>query len=179
MEGTSSPSCSSSCASFSSVDDVSVKPNGAVKFICSYAGKILPRYPDAKLRYVGGQTRVLSVDRSLPFSELRAKMGELCGWGSVSLRCQLPTEDLDALVSITSDEDLANLYEEYDLASRDHLLPLKIRAFLYPAPQPQSKSLKNNGNFPARAPISRFPGRSDVRENRGRGGFHVKQGTFE
>jgi len=57
-------------------------------------------------------------------TELLVKLGELCG-ASVSLRCQLPTEDLDALVSITSDEDLVNLVEEYDRAAS-----LKIRAFL-------------------------------------------------
>ncbi|KAJ4961532.1 hypothetical protein NE237_021442 [Protea cynaroides] len=117
--------------------DVSAKAN-TIKFLCSYGGKILPRYPDGKLRYVGGETRVLAVDRSVPFAELLVKLGELCG-SSVCLRCQLPTEDLDALVSITSDEDLANLIEEYDRASiyREKAAspsfsscPLKIRAFL-------------------------------------------------
>lgn len=40
-----------------------------IKFLYSYGGKILPRYPDSKLRYVGGETRVLSVDRtSISFS---------------------------------------------------------------------------------------------------------------
>ncbi|XP_042500546.1 uncharacterized protein LOC122078578 [Macadamia integrifolia] len=108
-----------------------------VKFLCSYGGKILPRYPDGKLRYVGGETRVLAVDRSTPFSELLVKLGELCGC-PVNLRCQLPTEDLDALVSVTSDEDLANLLEEYDRANMCRekeaksvsSSPLKIRAFL-------------------------------------------------
>ncbi|XP_038714036.1 uncharacterized protein LOC120007711 [Tripterygium wilfordii] len=99
-----------------------------IKFLCSYGGKILPRYPDGKLRYLGGETRVLAVDRFISFSELLLKLGELCGT-SVSLRCQLPTEDLDALVSITSDEDLANLIEEYDRASPPPS-SLKIRAFL-------------------------------------------------
>ncbi|XP_010251065.1 PREDICTED: uncharacterized protein LOC104593086 isoform X2 [Nelumbo nucifera] len=122
-------------------NDVAAKTaniNNTVKFLCSYGGKILPRYPDGKLRYVGGDTRVLAVDRSTPFAELLVKLGELCG-SSVSLRCQLPTEDLDALVSITSDEDLANLIEEYDRAnmSRDRETSsappqLKIRAFLSP-----------------------------------------------
>ncbi|XP_038893337.1 uncharacterized protein LOC120082160 isoform X1 [Benincasa hispida] len=40
-----------------------------IKFLCSYGGKILPRYPDGKLRYIGGETRVLAVDRSIPFSD--------------------------------------------------------------------------------------------------------------
>ncbi|KAI4373814.1 hypothetical protein MLD38_011889 [Melastoma candidum] len=102
-----------------------VKPRPAtIKFLCSYGGRIVPRHPDATLRYVGGVTRLLSVPRSLSFSELLVKMGELCG-AAVSVRCQLPTEDLDALVSITCDDDLANLIEEYDRAA----VP-KIRAFL-------------------------------------------------
>lgn len=39
-----------------------------IKFLCSYGGKILPRYPDGKLRYHGGHTRILSVHRSISFS---------------------------------------------------------------------------------------------------------------
>ncbi|ESR51504.1 PB1 domain-containing protein [Citrus sinensis] len=101
-----------------------------IKFLCSYGGKILPRYPDGKLRYHGGETRMLSVHRSISFTELLLKLGEMCGATvSVSLRCQLPTEDLDALVSITSDEDLANLIEEYDRVASPPS-SLKIRAFL-------------------------------------------------
>ncbi|XP_047318627.1 uncharacterized protein LOC124921961 [Impatiens glandulifera] len=100
-----------------------------IKFLCSYGGKILPRYPDGKLRYHGGDTRVLSVDRSISFSDLLKKMTELYG-AAVSLRCQLPTEDLDALISIKSDEDLENIIEEYDRAA------MKIRAFLTPIKTP-------------------------------------------
>ncbi|KAK6160259.1 hypothetical protein DH2020_003640 [Rehmannia glutinosa] len=102
----------------------------SIKFLCSYGGRILPRYTDGKLRYHGGETRVLSVDCSISFAELLVKMGEMCG-SSVSLRCQLPNEDLDALVSITSDEDLANLIEEYDhAAAPPPYSSIKIRAFL-------------------------------------------------
>lgn len=65
-------------------------------------------------------------------TELLLKFGELCGTSiSASFRCQLPREDLDALVSITSDEDLANLIEEYDRAASPSS-SLKIRAFLSP-----------------------------------------------
>lgn len=117
----------------------------AIKLLCSYGGKILPRYPDGKLRYLGGETRVLAVDRSISFAELLVKLGELCGT-SVTLRCQLPSEDLDALVSVTSDEDLLNLIEEYDRAASSSS-PLKIRAFLLPrksikkmSPPPSSSS---------------------------------------
>ncbi|KAG0458199.1 hypothetical protein HPP92_023044 [Vanilla planifolia] len=121
----SSSSSSSSCASLSSLEDVSVKICSSVKFLCSYGGRIIPCYPDGRLRYIGGETRVLSVHRSISFSDLQSKLGELCGWETVNLRCQIPTEDLDALVSITSDEDLANLMEEYDLASRERQRQIK------------------------------------------------------
>jgi hypothetical protein len=39
----------------------------SVKFLCSYGGRILPRHSDGALRYVGGNNRVLSLDRSLQF----------------------------------------------------------------------------------------------------------------
>lgn len=168
----SSSLCSSFGSSLDSFDDLPVKSSNnndycSVKFMCSYGGRILPRYPDGKLRYAGGHTRVLAVDRFLPFSELQAKMGELCGWGpTVSLRCQLPTEDLDALVSITSDEDLANLIEEYHLAAGKETLngTLKIRAFLHPAPCPPKDMGKYSSArppvIPAAGASSRFSGRS-------------------
>ncbi|PWA70363.1 Phox/Bem1p [Artemisia annua] len=111
-----------------------------IKFLCSYGGKILPRYPDGKLRYYGGETRVLAVDRSISFSELLVKLGELCGT-PVALRCQLPTEDLDALISITCDEDLVNLVEEYDPTPSTSI---KIRAFLTPSKKSSPPRPNNN-----------------------------------
>jgi hypothetical protein len=79
MVGTSSWSSSSTCtSSLGSLDDdvvvaCVVKAADAaaegtfVKFLCSYGGRILPRHADGALRYVGGDNRVVSVDRSLPF----------------------------------------------------------------------------------------------------------------
>ena len=114
------------------------KNTETIKFLCSYGGKILSRYTDGILRYAGGLTCVLAVDRSisfiglcaLPFSdsvfvkscgflwiinqknflllvviELMVKLREFCG-SSVNLRCQLPTGDLETLISITSDDRL-------------------------------------------------------------------------
>ncbi|TKY45608.1 hypothetical protein E2542_SST30400 [Spatholobus suberectus] len=69
----------------------------------------------------------------------------------IYLRCQLSSEDLNALVSISSNEDLANHIEEYDRVSS-----LKIRAFLsLPAPpissnkvsSPPSKSTSSFSSF--------------------------------
>ncbi|KAK4794840.1 hypothetical protein SAY86_012834 [Trapa natans] len=106
-----------------------------MKFLCNYGGRILPRKSDGELRYVGGLTRVLAVDRSVSYSELMAKLAEFCGFAP-TLRCQLPEGDLETLVSIKSDEELANLIEAYDeKASKESpspAPPLKIRAVLTP-----------------------------------------------
>lgn len=55
------------------VDSVSTsRPRSApttshIKFLCSHGGKILPHTPDAHLKYVGGETRVISVRRDITF----------------------------------------------------------------------------------------------------------------
>ncbi|KAJ0241196.1 hypothetical protein HA466_0216380 [Hirschfeldia incana] len=122
-----------------------------VKFLCSYGGRITPRYPDSKLRYNGGHTRVLSVQRSISFAQLAMKLGEICGTKVTSLRCQLPTDDLDALVTVSSDEDLANLMEEYELATTT----LKIRVFLSPPlSTTTSSSSSNSSTSRSRSPSS-------------------------
>lgn len=98
----------------------------------------------------------------------------MCGT-SVSLRCQLPTEDLDALVSITSDEDLANLIEEYDRAAAAAPSPssLKIRAFLYApkksSPPPSSTSSSSNGSTSPKSPFySSLPPKCPTSSSNGR-----------
>jgi hypothetical protein len=65
------------------------------------------------------------------------KLEELCG-SSVTFRCQLANRDLETLISITNDEDLANIIDEYEHASLKLTHPLKIKAILS---QPKS-SLK-------------------------------------
>ncbi|XP_030475465.1 uncharacterized protein LOC115692673 [Syzygium oleosum] len=109
----------------------SSKTPSALKFLCSYGGKIGLRRSDGELRYVGGFTRILSVDRSVSYSELMVKLMEFCGF-SVVLRCALPDGDLETLISVKSDEDLANLIAEYDRASLGSPSPKKIRAVLSP-----------------------------------------------
>ncbi|XP_075645031.1 pyruvate, phosphate dikinase, chloroplastic-like [Castanea sativa] len=81
------------------------KNTETIKFLCSYGGKILPRYTNGTLRYAGDLTRVLVVDRSISFTELMVKLGEFCG-SSVNLQCQLPIGDLETLILITSGDRL-------------------------------------------------------------------------
>jgi hypothetical protein len=39
-----------------------------IKILCSFGGRIMPRPSDGALKYIGGETRVLAVPRSIPFS---------------------------------------------------------------------------------------------------------------
>ncbi|XLR36005.1 hypothetical protein HN51_045348, partial [Arachis hypogaea] len=60
-------------------------------------------------------------------ADLLVKVGALCG-SSVTLRCQLPNEDLETLISLTNNEDLTHISKEYDRASSKLPHPLNIRA---------------------------------------------------
>ncbi|KAL1300037.1 uncharacterized protein [Arachis hypogaea] len=82
-----------------------------LKFLCSFGGRILPRPSDGKLRYVGGDTRILRIRKNISWQELLQKA--LLMYSQVhAIKYQLPGEDLDALVSVSCDEDLQNMMEE-------------------------------------------------------------------
>lgn len=106
-----------------------------VKFMCSYGGKIQPRPHDNQLSYVGGETKILSVDRSIKFSSLINKLCALCE-ADVCFKYQLPGEDLDALISVTTDDDLEHMMHEYDRLCRPSSKPARLRLFLFPATPP-------------------------------------------
>ncbi|KAL8151462.1 hypothetical protein V2J09_021270 [Rumex salicifolius] len=82
-----------------------------VKFLCSYGGKILPRPSDGKLRYVGGETHIIKISHKISWMEL-VQRACLIYKETNTIKYQLPGEDLDALVSVSSDEDLQNMIEE-------------------------------------------------------------------
>ncbi|RWR92669.1 hypothetical protein CKAN_02188800 [Cinnamomum micranthum f. kanehirae] len=107
-----------------------------VKFLCSHGGKILPRPSDGQLKYVGGETRLIAVPTNITFSELMNKLNNSFKSNVDSLKYQLIAEDLDALVSVTCDEDLRNMFSELYVAdtarSRDGR-NVKMRAFLFPS----------------------------------------------
>ncbi|XP_022772267.1 uncharacterized protein LOC111314916 [Durio zibethinus] len=111
--------------------------NYKVKFMCSYGGKIQPRSHDNQLAYVGGDTKILAVDRNIKFSAIMAKLSSLYGGDSeVCVKYQLPGEDLDALISVTNDEDLEHMMLEYDRLHRTSAKPARLRLFLFPLNPP-------------------------------------------
>lgn len=105
--------------------------NYKVKFMCSYGGKIHPRPHDNQLCYTGGETKILAVDRNTKFAALVSKLSSLCDT-DVSFKYQLPGEDLDALISVTNDDDLEHMMHEYDRLYRASAKPARMRLFLFP-----------------------------------------------
>lgn len=117
-------------------DDSSASPKATghlIRLMCSFGGRILPRPHDHQLRYVGGETRIVAIPRSASFSTLLSKLSKIAGFAvptdQLTVKYQLPNEDLEALISLTSDEDVENMMEEYDrlFASR---IP-RLRLFLF------------------------------------------------
>ncbi|KAL9436243.1 hypothetical protein AB3S75_022321 [Citrus x aurantiifolia] len=103
------PSCSSN---FNGPRVLGRSQSGKMKFLCSFGGKILPRPSDGKLRYVGGETRIISLRTNLSWEELVKKTSNICNQPHL-IKYQLPGEDLDALISVSSDDDLQNMIDEY------------------------------------------------------------------
>ncbi|KAF0902870.1 hypothetical protein E2562_019165 [Oryza meyeriana var. granulata] len=103
-----------------------------MKLLCSLGGRILPRPGDGTLRYAGGDTRIVSAPRGVALGDLFARLAEAYGGATgphFAVKYQLPDEGLDALISVSSPEDLDNMIEEYDkLAGASP----KLRVFIFP-----------------------------------------------
>jgi len=100
-----------------------------MKCLCSFGGRILPRPRDGKLRYVGGKTHLIRLRKDISWLELSQKAVFIYNLVHV-LKYQLPGEELDALVSVSTDEDLQNMMEEYNLIE-DREPPQRLRIFLF------------------------------------------------
>lgn len=107
-----------------------------MKFLCSFGGRILPRPNDGKLRYVGGETKIISIRKNLAWVELVKKTSAICNQPHI-IKYQLPGEDLDALISVSSDEDLHHMIEEYHELERFEGSQ-RLRIFLVPVSEPES-----------------------------------------
>ncbi|KAM7254694.1 hypothetical protein ACFE04_019935 [Oxalis oulophora] len=117
-----------------------------VRFMCSFGGNILPRAHDNQLRYVGGDTRIVAFHRTTNFSTFILKLSQLSGISNVSVKYQLPNEDLDALITVTTDEDLENMFEEYDRVGNNHNRAARLRLFLF-SKQPDDDTLSHPGSI--------------------------------
>ncbi|KAJ9562344.1 hypothetical protein OSB04_007504 [Centaurea solstitialis] len=109
-------------------------PTSKIRLMCSYGGHIVPRPQTKSLCYAGGDTRIVAVDRRTTAATIAALTHHLSrtlyGNRPFALKYQLPNEDLDALISITTDEDLSNMIEEHDRIAASPT-PARIRLFLF------------------------------------------------
>lgn len=92
-----------------------------VKLVCSFNGSFRPTPPSGELKYVGGEARIISVDRSIGLSKLRSKISDIFPATrppSFSLKYQLSHRASEGystlLVSVASDDDVRCMIDEYD-----------------------------------------------------------------
>ncbi|CAD5164425.1 unnamed protein product [Musa acuminata subsp. malaccensis] len=128
---------------------------GRLRLMCSYGGRIVPRPTDKTLCYLGGETRIVVVDRHSSLSDLSAKLSRTHLRGRpFSLKYQLPNEDLDSLISVATDEDLENMIDEYDRiltaastgTSGGSNRSSRLRLFLFPS-KPESSPTSSIGSL--------------------------------
>ncbi|KAL7119232.1 hypothetical protein ACP275_02G051100 [Erythranthe tilingii] len=132
-------------------------PNYRVKFMCSYGGKIHPRPHDNQLSYIGGETKILAVDRGVRFGSLLSKLIAMCDNENISFKYQLPGEDLDALISVTNDDDLEHMMHEYERLYRASPKPARLRIFIFPnLNQSLNSSARSFGSDDAKSEKERF-----------------------
>ncbi|GAB2220030.1 hypothetical protein Droror1_Dr00007672 [Drosera rotundifolia] len=108
-----------------------------IRILCSFGGNILPRPNDGKLRYVGGETRIISIRKHVTWEELLRKTTGICNQAH-SIKYQLPGEDLDVLISVSSDEDILNMMEEYN-GTENQEGSQRLRIFLIPGGECESQ----------------------------------------
>ncbi|XP_047182906.1 uncharacterized protein LOC124849090 [Vigna umbellata] len=107
-------------------------PGAKLRLMCSYGGHIMPRPHDKTLCYVGGDTRIVVVDRHSSLKDLCARLSRTILHGRpFTLKYQLPNEDLDNLITVTTDEDLDNMVEEYDRITAKGTASSRLRVFLF------------------------------------------------
>ncbi|XVF09532.1 hypothetical protein REPUB_Repub07fG0102000 [Reevesia pubescens] len=116
-------------------DPLPAVPGARLRLMCSFGGHIMPRPHDKSLCYVGGETRLVAVDRHCSLSAFCTRLSRaLLNGRPFTLKYQLPSEDLDSLVSVSTDEDLENMIEEYDrlaASSASSVTSSRIRLFLF------------------------------------------------
>lgn len=120
-----------------------------LRLMCSNGGHILPRPHDKTLCYVGGETHIITMDRHTTLSNLTNRISKTlikssssaCPTTSFLIKYQLPTEDLDSLITITNDEDLENMIDEYEKLDSGN--NKRIRLFVFPT---DPVSVSSNGS---------------------------------
>nr|XP_043623873.1 1-phosphatidylinositol 3-phosphate 5-kinase-like [Erigeron canadensis] len=133
-------------------------PSQKLRLMCSYGGHIVPRPHDKTLCYVGGDTRIVVVDRHTTLSNLINRLTKTLTRPVnttttsflFTLKYQLPSEDLDSLISVTTDEDLENMIDEYErlnnINNNNNITSNRLRLYLFPV-QPELVTVSSIGSL--------------------------------
>uniref|UniRef100_A0A2P2K7T8 PB1 domain-containing protein n=1 Tax=Rhizophora mucronata TaxID=61149 RepID=A0A2P2K7T8_RHIMU len=129
---------------------LSSSSSSKLRLMCSYGGHIVPRPHDKSLCYVGGDTRIVVVDRHTSLSSLCQRLANsLLNGRPFILKYQLPSEDLDSLITVSTDEDFDNMIDEYDRTNNNSInnnnvhssKSPRLRLFLFPLKPETSHSI--------------------------------------
>ncbi|CAN1354850.1 hypothetical protein LINPERPRIM_LOCUS43550 [Linum perenne] len=105
-----------------------------LRLMCSYGGHIIPRPQTKSLFYAGGDTRIITVPTTTANLSLNFLAAQLAAALRLStpfnLKYQLPYHDLDSLITLSNDEDVAIMIDEHN---RVFPSPARIRLFVFPA----------------------------------------------
>jgi hypothetical protein len=114
-----------------------------VRFMISYGGIVVPipcGYQNHRYIYIGGDNRIVAVDRDIKLSNFFTKLSAMMG-SDFCFKYQLPGQDLDTLVPVLNEEDFDDMMFKYDHMSRISPNPAKLRLFLFPVPTPPAEDL--------------------------------------
>ncbi|KAL5571313.1 hypothetical protein UlMin_020910 [Ulmus minor] len=101
-----------------------------LRMMCSFGGHIVHRPRTKSLCYVGGETRIVSINplTTTSLSSLTAHLSASLSLSTpFSLKYQLPNHELDSLISLLVDEDLLIMIDELQRLSP----PSRIRLFVF------------------------------------------------
>nr|GMD80104.1 serine/threonine-protein kinase STE20-like isoform X1 [Ipomoea batatas] len=98
------------------------KRSNKIKLLVSFNGAFRRQPPAGKLRYTGGETKIISVDRNVSFSRLKARVSDLVmqsnGVAVTSpfwMKCHLTdSREETPLISVSSDQDVRSMVEELE-----------------------------------------------------------------
>ncbi|XVE72127.1 hypothetical protein DITRI_Ditri11bG0013600 [Diplodiscus trichospermus] len=108
-----------------------------LRLMCSYGGHIIPRPQTKTLYYFGGENRIITIPTATATLTLSSLTTHISAFLHLTtpfiLKYQLPNQDLDSLISISTDDDLQIMLEEHSrLSSSTSTTPSRIRLFLFP-----------------------------------------------
>ncbi|XP_063950750.1 uncharacterized protein LOC108220529 isoform X2 [Daucus carota subsp. sativus] len=131
-----------------------------IKLVCSFDGAFTLRRPPAYLRYTGGETRIISVDRAITFSRLSAKISELmkCPKQAFYLNYQVSDgeneEKHSPLALIASDDDVRCMIDVFEkLETRGRIVSFNSSDSIgtLHCPRPYAMMSYHDGNCESRS----------------------------